>query len=100
MQHHVQATQWLTNISHNEHKAHNDRRNGQKLTKNSETAKYLVIMNIVWKNEHQPSRSNTNEKGKLRNIQSPGQITPHTGQSEAKEILSDITDRSDCYERA
>ena len=71
MENHVQAADRLADIGHDEHKTHNKGGDGEEFTENGDPAEGLVIVDIIGKNKHQSSGRNTDQEGKLGNIEPP-----------------------------
>ena len=71
-------------------KAHNDGCDGKQFTKNYHVVKVLVVVNIGGYDEHHRGCCEPDNKGKIGNINSPGDLIGHVGYGKAVDSLLGI----------
>jgi len=98
MQKHVHHAGRLAEIDENKKDTHKDGRNGQKLAQNGDFAERLVVVQIVRQHQHDRRGGNTNQKSKLGDVQTPGNVAAHARNAQAVIQLAQVkgkTDRDD-----
>jgi len=80
----------LPEVHQDKQQAHGNGRYGQELTQNGNPSEGLVVVQVIRQYHHNAPGSHPDQECKLGNIESPGHIPAHTGDSQAETELLEI----------
>jgi len=67
----IKDTGWLTEVNENKQHSHSYGSNSKEFTKDCDPCKNLEVVQVIWKNYHDPRCCNTHQKSEICNVESP-----------------------------
>ena len=78
-----------------EEECHDKSGDGEEFTDNGDAAIILGIVEVVWQHDHDAPGGDPDKEGEVADVETPGDVTAHTGDLETDGHLIDVCSKTD-----